>query len=98
MLVFVDDIQSTRADIEEFKRTLVASGKYDASILYEGPKKKTVVDGDINDPEAEYDFSDVKWSVPSIDELTDFASIQEAMSNTSVVLSGDDEEVYGEWT
>jgi len=98
MLIYSDDINAGRDDMELFKRTLVSSGKYDPSILYESPQKKTVSDGDINDPEVEYDFSAVDWSVPSMDEFADFARIQEAMDNTSVMLSGDNEEVFGEWT
>jgi hypothetical protein len=98
MLIYAEEIQHTKEDLELFKRTLVASGKYDASLLYEDPQKKTTSDVDINDPDASYDFTDVEWSVPSIEEFTNFADIQEAMANTSVILSGDTEEIYGEWT
>ena len=96
MLMFADDLQRSEKDLEDFKRSLVASGNYDVEKLY--AETETMGETtEFNNPDADYDFTAVEWQPPAESEWEEFERLQEELANDSVTL-GEQNTVYGEWT
>jgi hypothetical protein len=94
MLIFADDLNNNKKNFEEFKRSLVSSGNYDVEKLYNSNTSETT--SDIDDPNADYDFSGVAWESPTENDFVEFEKLQELLSDTTVSVP-ENNTVESEW-
>lgn len=98
MLVFADDVDRSLKNRDELRRALIASGKYTFDDLFP-PVVQVETSGDINDPEASYDFSGVKYESPTsgTDAFEEFERYQQSLLDGTAVVLDEGELEAGEW-